>query len=424
MIKGSAFSIRSRPPSSLRAFRWHQGGRPGPSIRRRALHLALGLGAAASPVAVPAGTAPAAEAPATEAPADTTSAVDDPGPRTMRLFPPRLYARGVFYLPKASYSTESGIGAGGQLLYPFRFPGTLASTPASDLMAAGRLTVKGQSSAEAVAQLNLPGDRYYIKTKFSFSNIAERFYGIGPATPSSNEEVYQPQNIDAYVEIFRKLFSSLKAGIRYEFETQKLLKVEPGGILDTQNLRGSNGGQTILGLGLLLDWDTRNARYSPTSGVYCQGYALIFNDDIGSDQSFDNYNLDLRSYLSPIPGHVLASQFFVYASRGRVPYWKYAALGGRGHSRGYRKGRYLDRILVAFQEEYRYPLWWRFGLASFAGLADVGPEYGALQLEHMKPTIGTGIRLRIGSEHGVRARFDVAVGGGTPRFYLDLDEAF
>jgi len=99
-------------------------------------------------------------------------------------------------------------------------------------------------------------------------------------------------------------------------------------------------------------------------------------------------------------------------------------MGGRSHSRGYDRGRYRDHVLIAFQAEHRFDVWRRFGLVGFAGLADVAPRIEAMKFEHMRPTIGGGLRFRVGSlEKHVNARLDVAFGEDF-RLYFKLGEAF
>jgi hypothetical protein len=355
--------------------------------------------------------------------AETTSTPSGSERRRSRLFPPRLCVGGITYLPDVSYSSETSFGLGGELLYPFRMPGAVASDRPSDVRLEGLITLEGQGEAEFT--VNLYGDdaRYGLKVRASYSDIPLRFYGIGPGTPLDDEEVYRPRSLRAYIEGFRKVLPHFRAGIRYEFEQWKLLETEQGGLLDTRDIRGSQG-KSIFGAGLLLEWDTRDRRYSPTRGSFYQFFALNFDGEIGSQHDFNNYNLDLRNYFPVRPGHVLATQLFYYSARGAAPFWRYAALGGRAHTRGYRKGRYLDHILMAAQVEHRFHVWDRLELVGFAGLGEVLPEIGAFRLDTLRPSVGGGVRLRTGSADGVRARFDVGLGGRSIRLYLSLDEAF
>lgn len=355
---------------------------------------------------------------------DSLLAAPDGRSGTSRFFKPKMKLWGWVYLPKLSYSSERGVGFGLQGLYPFRWPGGEECPRTSDLKLKGRITTKGQAEAEATVDLRWGADEtYHIRSRIEYRSLAERFYGLGPDTPEENGEVYQPQDVLWYVELFRKLFWSLKGGIRYEFQQVKLLETEAGGRLESGEVTGTSD-KVILGTGVLLDWDTRDNRYEPTSGSYHQFFALWFADEFGSEHSFNNFNIDLRNYFTVTHDQVLATQFFIYSARGAPPFWRYAALGGRAHTRGYHKGRYRDRVLLAYQGEYRIPVWWRFGVVAFAGMGSVGPSLKKMQLEHMRATVGGGVRFQYDSTDKINARLDVAGGEEGIRLYLALEEAF
>lgn len=341
----------------------------------------------------------------------------------MRWFPPRFFFGGVFYLPKLTYSEDRGLGAGAHLYYPFRLPGSDASMPACAFRLLGRVTVKGQVDSEIEADLRF-GSVWRLRAKLSYVDLAEHFYGIGPATPSSAKEVYRPQRLRSYLEVSRPVIEHLALGARLEYENVLLRDLDPDGQLARIDLRGT-ARRTVGALGLLASWDSRDNAAFPRHGMLIEGFFLPFHEALGSDYDFDNHNLDLRAYF-PLPnGNAFATQLFYYAVRGEPPFWRYASLGGREHTRGYRKDRYLDRTLVAFQGELRFGLFGRLGATAFAGLGDVSPRLSLLELEHMKATVGGGLRVRLGShDRGATARLDVGFGGPTPELYLTFGEAF
>ncbi|UCE03706.1 MAG: BamA/TamA family outer membrane protein, partial [Candidatus Latescibacterota bacterium] len=174
----------------------------------------------------------------------------------------------------------------------------------------------------------------------------------------------------------------------------------------------------------VVDWDTRNRRYNPSSGARYQGFALFFDEAIGSQINFKNYHLDLRNYFSVAPGQVLATQFFIFGTGDRAPFWRFASLGGRVHTRGYRRDRFLDEVLLAVQAEYRVRTWWRLGVHPFVGWATVAPELRKMQLQLLKPTLGFGLNLHYGRNDQIIARFDTAFGIEGVEFDLSLRQSF
>jgi outer membrane protein assembly factor BamA len=336
--------------------------------------------------------------------------------------PPRFVHGRSVVLPKVYFSSENGLGAGVGTHTPFRLSRD-PEDPLSDLNFDGRITTKGYLRGELESDLYFGEGTWSMRAKLDYQDLAYRFWGLGSDTPEDAEEVYRPRRTLAYLELFRKLGPRTRLGLRYEFEHVHYLEVEEGGLLDTMDYPGLDG-RAALGLGLTASYDSRDNRYFPHAGIHAQGFVMWFDDEWGSRYDFNQYNLDLRIYRELLLEHVLAVQGFLYAARGDAPIWRYASLGGRGHSRGYRRDRYLDRTLIAFQAEYRVPFFWRLEGTLFGGLADVAPRMGKIRLETMRPTLGGGLRARIGQGHKIRARLDLAVGQGSVRVYLDLGEAF
>lgn len=351
---------------------------------------------------------------------DTPSTeADTADPSGFRLMPPQYRSGGLVTFPKVGYSSETSFTGGGILRYALPWSGLKRSVLSLRLKG----TLEGHSEVEFIADMRFGDGRRGIKTKLSRVNLPLYFYGIGPRSSASDEETYKPEDVLAYIEIFQRVVPNLRVGLRTEYEAFELEKLEEGGLLDTQPIRGTEE-RSIHGGGLVVDWDTRDRGASPTSGSYYQAFALFFGKPLGGEYEFNNYNVDLRNYFSLGGEHVLATQLFAYAVRGAPPFWRLAALGGRHHSRGYRKGRFLDRVLLSAQLEYRFPVWRRVGMVAFGGLADVASAFDRLQFVTVRPTVGGGLRYALGAEDGLKARFDAAFGGDTPRFYLSLDEAF
>ncbi|MEZ4647411.1 MAG: hypothetical protein R3E97_01270 [Candidatus Eisenbacteria bacterium] len=341
----------------------------------------------------------------------------------LRWFPPRLYAKGVFYLPKVTYSDRRGLGFGGDAIYAFRWPGSRAELPASELRLKGRITVKGQTQADLQAELH-PVETFGLKLRVSHETLIERFYGIGPDTPSEAEEAYRPSHLNAYIELFRDVWSDLRLGARFELERVDLLEVDADGVLAQGDIRGSKGGENAIGTGLVLDWDKRDSKSFPTKGFYLQSFGLLLTMSSEatstSTTTTSTPGLTCRRHRQRARAPVLHLR-----GEGRALFWHFAELGGRPHSRGFRRGRYRDRVLVAAQAEYRVRFLWRLGAAAFFGVADVAPAVDRMQLEHMKANFGGGPRFFIGDPgREITVRLDVGFGGDVPRYYFSLGEAF
>lgn len=417
MQRGTAVEFVAAPPGLAARVR------PAAAAARAVL-LALALATAAgAAAAAPIDTPSAAPIASASAAADSTWRQARARRMRSRWFPPRLAVAGFIGLPTASFDSESGVGFGGQLVRPFRCPGAQPSARDSEFWAKALITHKGQVRAELVTNLAFGRGDWSARARLGYTDHSRRFWGLGPDTPDDAKETYRPRDLLAYLEVRRRVIASFSLGGRFEYERLRYLETEPDGLLATRGYRGTEG-DAVVGGGLVAEWDTRDRRYSPTRGSFWQGFALLFDGELGSRYDFNNYNLDLRNYWSFDPDHVLATQLFLYAARGAPPLWRFAELGGRAHTRGYRQGRFVDRVLLAAQAEYRADLWWRLGISLFGGVGDVASGLDRFQVEHLRPTLGAGLRARVAGRDDLRARLDVAFGSHSVRVQLQLDEAF
>jgi hypothetical protein len=98
--------------------------------------------------------------------------------------------------------------------------------------------------------------------------------------------------------------------------------------------------------------------------------------------------------------------------------------GGENIMRGYYSGRFRDKILASFQAEYRFPVWWKLGLAAFLGAGDVSDMLGHLKLAPFKLSAGWGIRFKASSQEGATIRLDFGYGKNCSGMYFTAKEAF
>jgi outer membrane protein assembly factor BamA len=200
-------------------------------------------------------------------------------------------------------------------------------------------------------------------------------------------------------------------------------KVEPGGILSSGSIAGSRGG-LLSGFGVSLDWDTRDSVLYPRKGVFFQLTADTYETMTGSDFAFTSLKLDCREYFLVAPNQVLAFQAYIRSTSGEVPFYKLAFLGGESIMRGYYKGRFRDKDILAVQAEYRVMVTKRIGVAGFAGLAEVFPGFADFKLNDIKYSVGTGVRYVVNKREGTTLRLDMAWGKASFGLYITAQEAF
>jgi hypothetical protein len=269
----------------------------------------------------------------------------------------------IYYSPE----TKLAFGAGG--IFNFRAGRQKEKIRTS--------TVWAYASYNLARQFHAWSNEVYLKRNdlFAYGDIRyerspQLFYGIGNDMPASDEESFTPRILTVQAGLKRRIIGHLFAGLQYEFEQLWMEKVEPGGILETAGLVGSRGG-TFSGFGFCLDWDTRDAVLYPRRGVLIQTGADGYIGLAGGDLSYTSVKLDIRRYVAVGARAVLAVQAYLHTTSGDVPFHRLALLGGETLVRGYYKGRYRDKGLLALQAEYRVLLTKRIGVVGFAALADL-----------------------------------------------------
>jgi len=81
--------------------------------------------------------------------------------------------------------------------------------------------------------------------------------------------------------------------------------------------------------------------------------------------------------------------------------------------------------LIALQAEYRFvPVFWRLGLAVFAGLGDVAATPGRFDAGQFKYSYGLGLRFVIDPKQRINLRLDYGLGKETSGVYFTATEAF
>lgn len=326
-------------------------------------------------------------------------------------------------IPIFGYAPETKFVGGAAGIYTFR--PSKESRPSSALLSAS-YTQKKQYSLSLAPELYFRDGKYRIQSEgMGLLKSPESFYGIGNDTSDDAEENFTHQTVYFKVNFQRRVIEAMNVGVQYDFERTKMLEVEKGSLLAGGEITGSNGGRNS-GVGILLNWDSRDNVFSATKGGFHQISYMIYRDFLGSEYEFSQYELNLRQYIPLSSSHTLALQGIFNSVTGDPPFHRLSLLGGQSMMRGHYLGRYRDRDMIAFQVEYRVlPVWWRFGLVGFLGVGDVSDDIENFKLEDLKYSAGFGIRFQIMPEEGINLRIDQAFGESDERFpYIGIGEAF
>jgi outer membrane protein assembly factor BamA len=248
-----------------------------------------------------------------------------------------------------------------------------------------------------------------------------KFYGVGNSPDFEVADDYTERVFEATPQVTLRIYRALRAGLNAHVLAGTFEDYPADGLLVGSGARGL-GSLTQIGLGPTLSWDTRDSNFWPKGGSLVNLDLTIFNRAFGADYDFTRFTADMRTYFNPWRDHALAVQGYLRLSDGAVPFFFYPSLGGTRIHRGWYNGSLRDQHALAVQAEYRAPIWWRFGLVAFAGLGQVVPDLGKLDLGALRGSVGGGVRFRL-NDDGVNIRLDFAYGGQF-EFYFQVGEAF
>ena len=356
-------------------------------------------------------------APSSVAPQQAPAPPAKPAPKEDTFKPRLVFLPFVYYTPE----TQLAFGAGGVLT--FKAGAEKAPTRTSTVWAFGTYSLAKQVQVSINPTIFFERNDVSLSANLRYERTPQKFYGIGNDTPSGLMELYTPRIALLQAGLKKRIRGGLYAGLLLDLEKTTLEKFEPGGILATAGLPGSRGG-LVSGLAAGLDWDTRDSAQFPRSGSFFQLTAGAYGRATLSDFAFTNLKVDLRTYLAPAAGQVLALQAVLRLTSGDTPFYRLSMLGGDSLMRGYYKGRFRDKNMIVVQGEYRVALRGKFGLAGFAGLGHVFPRFEDLGLDSLKYSLGTGLRYSLDARAGTNIRMDLAWGVRSFGLYFTAQESF
>ncbi len=322
-------------------------------------------------------------------------------------------------------SPETKWGFGSVAAFFFKAKKNDVSIRTSDINLVTLYTLNRQAVVVLGTTVFFPEEKNIFRLQTSYSYYPDKCWGIGNETLKSEEESYSIKQFYFNPQFLQKIYRSWYFGVSYDFQNIHDFKYDANGIFDQQHITGRYGG-SVSGAGMLFTWDTRNNAYSPSKGFFAELSATAYGQRLGSDFSFNSYSLDLRKFinLSEKNKRVLAMQLLVKDNTGTVPLRNLALLGGPEIMRGYYKGRFVDKDLIAYQAELRQFLFWRLGVTAFGSVGEVSSAIPEFNLKGLHYACGAGVRIMVSKSEKLNLRVDYGIGKNSNGLYVILKEAF
>lgn len=326
----------------------------------------------------------------------------------------------VTVVPMPTFTREGSFGLGAIATGLYRVDRTDSVMPPSDVSLVGNASLRGFFAVSA------KGNHYFTDqhSRLSYNLLAQRrvlnFWGISYDACSANPaSAYTRRQLRANADYVYAVWPGMKLSASLYVNYTDATRMG-----DPAYLEGQRPAYFLAGAGLAVEYDTRDFIPQPTRGVYVSVRTIAYPGWAGNfGRTVVNTTAIADAYVSPWRGGVLAADLYGKFNTRNAPWTLREELGFGGYRmRGYYAGRYIDNNLMAAQVELRQHVWWRLGLAAWAGAGVTFPRFDALQGSDVLPTWGVGLRFEF--KHRVNLRVDYGFGRDTRGIVFQMSEAF
>ncbi|MGM9804600.1 MAG: BamA/TamA family outer membrane protein [Muribaculaceae bacterium] len=326
----------------------------------------------------------------------------------------------ISFIGGPSYTNDANfsIGLMGSGLY--RMHGCDPDMQPSNVTIYTNTSVIGLVAVGVTGNNFFPQDRYRINYDLRFNYFPSNYWGVGfdECNNDDNETSMKRLLGRADAEFLVRLAHNLYIGPMFSAMVLKAYDIDE----DKMHLyHGQDLKQHNIGLGITLQYDTRDNVTNPHRGVYLNLSQMFRPKFLANDYHFNTTDVTLNAYQQVWNGGVLAEQVKGQFNFGNPSWEMMASVGGSYVMRGYYKGRYRDKHMMATQVELRQHVWKRSGITLWGGAGTV--FHNQATVKHVLPNFGVGFRWEF--KKNVNVRLDYGFGrNGQSGFVFNVNEAF
>jgi hypothetical protein len=179
---------------------------------------------------------------------------------------------------------------------------------------------------------------------------------------------------------------------------------------------------TTSGLGVGVDYDTRDNIFTPTKGAFYELSYIAYRDSIGSDIEYDWYRLDGQNYFQLSSDwragiHVVAE---IADTDERLPPFATPGI----NMRGIPAARYQGSHVATLEAELTWQMNYRWSVLGFAGAGRAANSTSDFSAEESQVSKGVGFRYLIAKQYGFNMGIDVARGPEDTVWYIQAGSAW
>ena len=319
--------------------------------------------------------------------------------------------------PSFSKNTSLGIGLLAAGLY--RLDRTDSVTVPSDVSVFANVSVSGFYALGVTGNTIFAHNRQRVNYTVMFSSAPRSLWGIGYDAGRYNpESTYSEKHYLVEASYLHEVLPRTYVGGIVSFEHTRGVKFS-----DQAYLYGQKRSYTATGIGLIVEYDSRDFSPNPDRGVYVSFQERFFPKGLGNcERSLWRTTFTADAYRRVWKGGILAADLYAVFNSEGTPWPMLARLGGNQRMRGYYQGRYTDNDMITLQVELRQRIWRRIGCTVWGGAGNVFSSLDRFDWSHTLPNYGVGLRWEL--KKRVNVRLDYGFGKKTSGFLLSINEAF
>lgn len=322
-----------------------------------------------------------------------------------------------------SYSKESSFGLSGALTGSYRINKTDSTLQPSNFSASLSASLLGCFDFTAKGNHIFSDHRSRLTYKAELYSKHLDFWGVtAESTRNNPKSEYTRRQADINVEYKYRLNNRFYLGANARANYTAAKKV--GNI---EYLNNERDNYYVTGLGLSLEFDSRNDLVTPSKGVYLAYKPMIYPKFMGNASStFLSHNIIADGYFKMWKGSVLAIDVYAKLNGDKTPWtMREMVASDWNRMRGYYMGSTIDNNQISTQIELRQHIWHRFGLVVWGGGASFFSNFDQLKQQKISDILyNYGIGLRFEFKHNTNIRLDWGFGKNTNAVIVTIGEAF
>ena len=326
----------------------------------------------------------------------------------------------VSFVVAPCYTREGGFGIGGAATALYRLDRKDSIMQPSDISLSGSASINGIYGITAKGNNHFKGNKCRLSYRLQFLHKTLDFWGISYTACAKNPmSEYTKRQIKWESDYVYKLSKDIHVGVAFNLNYTDLLKIAA-----INYLTGQQKSYLFTGIGLSLQYDTRDFILNPKRGIYFMAREVFYPKFMSTYQNtIFNTTVVFDTYHKVWTGGILATDLYGQFYSGQTPWVLREELGsGSSRMRGYYAGRYMDCNQIVAQLELRQHIYSRIGCVAWVGGGTVFPSFKNLDFKYVLPNYGLGLRIEF--KHNVNVRIDYGFGKDTAGFVFQFAEAF